>query len=243
MKKTEKHVKFELPYISNNASELLHRQQFQKSSLLSEAKTLPHINSRYPRILSIPSLQRKIQNNFRSAISYNPSLYTAKLPSSIITRPKRTVAAICPTVDKVNCYLTRSKISPTVFPVKEVAKSCVNYPRISYVNAPISRSVRTNLQLTNWHRAYFHTRTPPIDVTRKFCTICSERCRNFVTNNRSMRLPTTNTNDNEIDGHLNIQMEMLRSNIPRSKIFPITRPYSAFSDSVTSRGNELAWVS
>ncbi|VDO37560.1 unnamed protein product [Onchocerca flexuosa] len=240
MKKTEKHVKFELPYISKNTSEF-YRSQFKKPSLLSEAKILPKINSKYPRILSIPSLQRKAQIDIRSATSYNPSLHIAKLPSSDTTRPKRTTAAIYPTTDKVNCYLTRSRRSAAL-PVKEVIKSCINYPRISYVDAPISRSTQTNLQLTNWHHAYFHTKTSPIDITRKFCSICPERCRNFVNNNRSMRLSVKNATDNEFDGHLNTQMEMLRSNIPWSKIHPVIRPNSAFSDSVTSRGSQLAWV-
>ncbi|KAM3720482.1 Tensin [Dirofilaria immitis] len=248
MKKTEKHVKFELPHNSNNTSKIYQSKiKIDSSSLLSDARIFSYIDSKtsekIPPISS--SLQRKVRSDIRSIISvnYKPSLSIAKFPSSIITRPKRTVFS---TTDKINSYLTKSKISATTFPLNDMIKPSMNYySRISYVNAPpppISRSNRISLQLTNCHSsAYSHAKIPPIDKTRKFCTIDPERCRNFFTTNGTMRLPTINTNVNEFDRYPNTKMEMLRSNIPWSKILSITPPDSAFSDSTISYGSRLAW--
>lgn len=245
MEKTKKHVKFELPYANSNTSAII-RPRFQiDESLLTDAKTFPYTEHKFPKILRIPSLQRKVQRDTRaiSTVNYNSSICTTKLSSSII-RSKRSVAAIYPTIDKVNSYLTRSKISSTISPTKGFVKS-YGTSYISNVKTPICRTTQISLQLTNWNPLYLQSKTsPPIDITRKFCTICPERHQSFLTTNRPMRLSMTSTDGNDFDGrYLSDKMELLRSNIPRSKILPVTQHHSSFLNITTTYGSQHAWVS
>ncbi|VDN82698.1 unnamed protein product [Brugia pahangi] len=247
MKKTTKHVKFELPINNNNNKS---KNEIDTSLLLlSECKKFPSTDHKFPKISHISLLRQKLHNDINTNaitnVNYNSSKYhpTTKLSSfsssssssslSLINQSKRFVAArakttttksIYSTNDKtVNAYLTKSKISSTISPTAIKIKKPYAYAtsRISHINTTtIPQSVQKSLQLINCNSIYLRSKLspPPIDITRKFSTICS---KNENSTNIPMQLSMTNMADKNFDNgqYQNDKMEMLQLNIPWRKIF------------------------
>lgn len=235
MKKTKKHVKFELPSTpfnnnnnnNTNTSTIIPSQFPLHSSLLSsETKNFHSVNSKLPKIRHIPSLQRNGRNDYACAtsnINYNSSLllssdHPTKLLLSTATRSKRSTATAYSTIDNFPTYFNKSNISYQILPTKQIHKSYINSTiPISHFDSSIFRSVRRGLQLmANYKQYYLHSKRSssiPIDVSRKFRT-------DYTTTDKPIRLSMS---DNLISKkfnrqYLNEKIEMLQTNIPSVKL-------------------------
>uniref|UniRef100_A0A915PLR9 Uncharacterized protein n=1 Tax=Setaria digitata TaxID=48799 RepID=A0A915PLR9_9BILA len=248
MKKTKKRVKFELPNRTDNATTTTTTTRAAQPTfqleMLPEVKTSPHL-----QLCRNSSMQRKIRSHIRSAlpVPYNSSVLHH--PSSMTTGSRRSMAAIYPATDnKINSYLTRSKASYDTFPISQAIKPYVN-PRNTYADRSIFRSTQITLQLTN-----LYAKTPPIDVTRKFCTTYPEKQRYFTTTSKSMLLSTMKPSDKEPFGRLSALISPSTSSSSSNpnnkmgllhlcKIVSESPRYSFFPDRNIPRKRGFAWVS